>query len=176
MGSPGSPTAGAAFLFQLSALPGHSETVILCGITLSLGHSLSGKEKWECQCCLGRQRCRGVSSQPLKPQPVASSAAFLGWELFPFIHLTSSEEWRILGKLRENFQTLVGEITWCMEVSFGTLCPRPILVLSAAFTGTFRSCRSSEKCRKFGTSKMWICHAKFCSQSKTENFFFVGRS
>lgn len=41
MGSPGSPTARAAYLFQgqLSTLPGHIETgVILCGITLSLGH------------------------------------------------------------------------------------------------------------------------------------------
>lgn len=41
MGNPGSPAARAACLFQgqSSALPGHIETgVILCGITLSLGH------------------------------------------------------------------------------------------------------------------------------------------
>lgn len=53
----------------------------------------------------------------------------------------------------------------------GQPSPLPWCSLERVFTWTFRSCRSSEECGKFGTSKKCICQAKFCSQSKTENFF-----
>lgn len=46
----------------------------------------------------------------MEPQPVPSSAAFLGSELLPLIHFTGSVEGqKTLWKLQENFQSLMGE-------------------------------------------------------------------
>lgn len=46
----------------------------------------------------------------MEPQPVPSSAAFLGSELLPLIHFTSSVEGqKTLWKRQENFQSLMGE-------------------------------------------------------------------